>query len=201
MTVRQVRYRHPLVERIEYHIARAVAWARRATLPGIAVRATVWLAGIVAVVLAAPPAMAPLALAPAAAVLALPAAAKPGSGWVSLVELLAIGAAAAVALDDSYSFPLWRILLLAAVLYTHHTAAALGAQLRTDAVIPAAVLRRWAVRAGLVLGVSLPVGLAVAVFADQAPDGGVAGAATAYIAVGTAAAVGLTLLLVRRSRE
>jgi hypothetical protein len=177
--------RSPLVERVFYLLARARAWARRATVSGLAVRAVIWLTGAGALLLAAPPSVRPAALVVLAALVALPAAAAPGSGWVSLVELIAIGAA--VAVFES----LWRVLLLAGVLYAHHSAAALGAQLRTDVVVPWPVLWHWAGRAGLVLAGSLPAGLGIAVLAGQAP----AGTATGYVALGVVAAVGLTLLL------
>jgi hypothetical protein len=186
-----MRRHSPLVERAIYHLARARAWARRATRLGLAVRGTVWLTGTAALLLAAPPSMRTVALLPVAVLVALPAAAGPGSGWVTLVELIAIVGVAAA--PDS----VWRILSLAAVLYLHHTAAALGAALRTDAVIPRPVLRRWAERAGVVLAVSLPVGLGIAVLAGQAP----AGPATGYLALGLAAAVALALLLAARSRS
>jgi hypothetical protein len=186
-----MRHHSPLVERGIYHLARARAWARRATRLGLAVRAAVWLTGTGALLLAAPPSMRTVALLPVAAVVALPAAAGPGSGWVTMVELIAI-VGVAVAPDS-----LWRILLLAGVLYLHHTAAALGAQLRTDAVIPRPVLRRWAERAGVVLAGALPLGLGIAVVSGQAQGG----PATGYLALGLAAAVVLALLLTWRSRQ
>lgn len=188
-------YHHPLVERAGYHIDRVRAWTRRATLPGLLVRVAVWVTGAAALLLATPPGLQPIGLAVVVCVLALPAAAAPGGVWVAVLELIAIAVTAAASTGDSY--PLWRILLVACVLYAHHSAAALGAQLRTDAVIPPAVLRGWATRTGLVLLCAVPLGFAVAVLAGQAP----AGPATVYLALGAVAAVAVTIILVRQAHR
>jgi hypothetical protein len=180
--------RHPLVERILHHRDRVRAWARRATALGLAVRGMVWLAGAAGLVLATP--WRPAITVPIACLLALPAAAAPNGWFVWLVDLLAIGAVAAV---DAY--PLWRLAPLAALLYLHHTAAALAAQVRTDAAVPAAVLGRWMGRAGIVLAASAAVGLGVAVLADAGP----AWSATGYLGLGVAAAVVVTAVLARRA--
>jgi hypothetical protein len=174
----------PLVERIGYHLARARAWARRVTAPGLSVRLVIWLAGAAALTLASPSPVRLAAAAPVAAVLALLPAGWPHTRWVSGVELAAIGLFA----SDPDRLPLWTVLVLGGLLYLHHTAAALGAQLRTDTVIPAAVLRHWGRRAGLVLAASAALSLAIVAVAWQAP----AGAATAYLALGAAAAVAVT---------
>jgi hypothetical protein len=172
-------YRHPLVERIGYHLARVRAWARRVTPIGLSVRVVIWLAGAAALILASP--LPPAATAPVAVLVALLPAGFPHTRVVSLVELLAIVAFAA---DPE----LWTALVLAGLLYLHHTAAALGAQLRTDTVIPAAVLRHWARRAGLVLAGSAVVSLAIVALASGPP----AGWGTAYVALGAAAAAAIT---------
>ena len=186
MTALLERGRHyPPVERAVYHLARARAWARRATPTGLSIRAVVWLAGMACLLLAAPgsgwlgPAL------PAAAVLALLAAAYPNGGWVAAVQLAAV-AAVAIRLATPLADPAWpAVLLLGAVLYTHHTAAALGAQLRTDAVVPVAVLRHWAGRAGALIAGSLLLGLVVVAVAGRAEPG----ADTGYLALGVVATV------------
>lgn len=172
-------YRHPLVERVGYHLARIRAWARRATPTGLSVRVVIWLAGTAALVLASP--LPPAVVALIAALVAVLPAGFPHTRAVSLVELLAIGGFAA---DPR----LWVALPLAGLLYLHHTTAALGAQLRTDAVIPSAVLRHWARRAGLVVAGSTLVSLAIAALAQRAPVGW----PTAYLALGAAAAAAIT---------
>jgi hypothetical protein len=182
--------RHPLVERILHYRDRVRAWARRATALGLAVRGVVWLTGAAGLLLASP--WRPDITLPIACLLALPAAAAPSGWFVWLVELLAIGAVAA-----NPEYPLWTLVPLAGLLYLHHTAAALAAQLRTDTAIPAAVLRRWAGRAGIVLGGSVPVGLGIAALAEAAP----AWSATGYLGLGVAAAVVATAVLVRRASQ
>lgn len=172
-------YRHPLVERVGYHLARVRAWARRVTPSGLSVRVVIWLSGGAALILASP--LPPGPTAPVAALVALLPAGFPHTRVVSLVELVAIGAFAA---DPQ----LWAALVLAGLLYLHHTTAALGAQLRTDTVVPAAVLWYWARRAGLVLAGSAAVSLGIVGLASGAP----AGWPTAYVALGAAAAVGVT---------
>jgi hypothetical protein len=152
---------HPLVDRVHYQVERVRAWARRATAAALAVRVAVWLAGTGALVLAAPPGLRLAGVAVLAAAVAGVAAGWPGSGWVGAVEIAAVLLfAVTVAIGPAVSLP--RVMSLAALLYLHHTAAALAACLRTDAVVPAAVLRRWAGRAGLVLAVSAPLALGVA---------------------------------------
>jgi hypothetical protein len=179
---------YPPVERATYHLARARAWARRVTAMGLGVRVVIWLTGLGTLLLAIP---APVRLGPAllvAAGLALLPAAAPGGGWVALLELAAIGAVAVAAgVADPPALPV--LLPLAALLYGHHTAAALGAQLRTDAVIPVSVPGYWALRAGAVLLASVAVGLGVVGLAGRAA----AGPATGYLAVGVAAAVAVAL--------
>lgn len=171
-------YRHPLVERVGYHLARVRAWTRRVTLTGLSVRVVIWLAGAAALALASP--LPPATVLPAAVPVAMLPAGFPRSRWVSLVELLAIGLFAA---DPD----LWSALVLAALLYLHHTTAALGAQVRTDTVVPVVVLWHWARRAGLVIAGASVVILAIAALGGQAP----AGWATAYLALGAAAAAAI----------
>lgn len=188
---RPPRLRHPLVERVGYHLARARAWARRATALGVGIRGAIWATGCGALVLALPPSLwtGPVLLV-AAAVAVAPAAA-PGGGWVSLVELAAVAAVAVAAANDAPP-PLAVILVLAALLYLHHTAAALGAQLRTDTVVRPAVLRHWAVRAGVVVAGSAALSLGVVTAAEQPPRWSV----TASIGIGVAAAVAVAAALI-----
>jgi hypothetical protein len=176
--------RHPLVERIAYHLARARAWARRATGAGLAVRGAIWLSGAAALGLALAPVAGLAGALPAAAVAALLPAAAPRTPWVSLLQLAAVAATAAAVAGDA-TVPLPALLALGSLLYLHHTAAALGAQLRTDAVVPAAVFRHWAIRAGLVVAVSAPVTLAIAALTGSAPDWPALG----YLALGVLAAL------------
>jgi hypothetical protein len=181
-------WRHyPPVERAGYHLARARAWGRRATLPGLSLRAALWLLGLTGLLLAMPWSSWLGPVLPVAAGLALLPAVAPGGGWVTAVQLLAIGTVAVRVATPASDPPLPVLLLLGAVLYAHHTAAALADQLRTDAVVPPAVLRHWAGRAGLVVAGSALLGLAIAVLAGSARPG----RDTGYLAAGVAAAVGV----------
>lgn len=181
--------RSPLVERVGYQLARVRAWARRVTARALAVRAAIWLLGLAALLVALPEQLRYGPALPVAAVLALLAAAAPGGGLVTLLELVSIGtvAIALVAAERPPGLP--ALLLLAALLYGHHTAAALGAQLRTDAVLPLVLLGYWALRAGLVLAGSTVVGLGIAALSDRAETG----SATGYLALGVAAPIAIAL--------
>ena len=184
-------WRHyPPVERAGYHLARARAWARRATVPGLSVRGVVWLSGLAALLAALPGGQWLGPVLPVAAAFAVLPAAAPGSSWVAVLELIAISTVAVRAASSAADPSLPVVLLTAALLYGHHTAAALAAQLRTDAVAPVAVLRHWALRAGLVAAGSVLVGLVVAAVAGSAE----AGPDTGYLAVGVAAAVAVAAL-------
>lgn len=184
-------WRHyPPVERAGYHLARARAWARRATLPGLSVRTVVWLAGSAALLAALPAGQWRGPALPVVVAFAVLPAAAPGSGWVAVLELVAIGAVAVRAATPVADLSLPAVLVAGALLYGHHIAAALAAQLRTDVVVPVPVLRHWALRAGLVAAGSVLVGMVVAVVAGSAA----AGPDTGYLAVGAAAAVAVVAL-------
>lgn len=187
----------PLVERVLYGLARARAWARRATLPGLSVRGAIWLAGTAALVLAVPPQAWPGPLPVIAALVALPAAAAPGGGWPFTVEVLAVGIVAVLVATSVREPSLVELVGFGALLYLHHTSAALGAQLRTDAVVRPAVPRHWAGRAGVVLAASAVLSVGIATLAGQAP----AWSATGFVALGVAGALAATagvIWLVRR---
>lgn len=187
---------HPLVERVGYHAARVGAWARRATPSGLAVRGAVWLTGSGALLLASSPPARLLVALPVAAVAALLPAAGPGSRWVGLLEIVVVGLLAVRLATDP---PPWSPLLaglLGILLYAHHSAAALAAQLRTDTVIPAAVLRHWATRAGAVLAASAVLGAGILVLPAPATW-----SATGFLALGAAAASAVAAVLVRLARR
>lgn len=186
----------PLAERIRYHATRVRAWARRATAPGLAVRGTVWFTGVAALLVAAPPAVNPGGMLLLALVLATLAAARPGGFWVGA---LGVGVVVAVAMAvGQQAASLLEVALVAALLYVHHTMAALAAQVRTDTLLPVAVLRRWMARTGLVLATSAVVGGGIAALPAAQPTW----SASAFIGVGALAAVAvaaaLAYLLLRR---
>ena len=93
----------------------------------------------------------------------------PRTRWVSLVAVAAIGLwlIATIGLGEAVALP--RVGLLAAALYVMHAAAALAAVLPFDCLIAPGVLVRWLSRVGLVLGLSLLVGLGGMAVTGQLP--------------------------------
>jgi hypothetical protein len=186
---------HVLVRRFRYYGRRLNAWARRATPIGLAVRVVVWATGVAALVSAAMPVVNPVGGLALALVLASLATGWPGTMWVSVLEFGAV-AMLVVAVGQGAA-SLVEVGLVAALLYLHHTTAALAAQVRTDTLLSAAVLRHWLARAGVVLGVSMVVGAGIVALPttqlDLPPSGYVLMGALAA----TAAAAGLVYLLLR----
>jgi hypothetical protein len=184
----------PPVERARYHAARLAAWARRTRPAALAVRGAVWSSGFVAVLLVAVPLIDPGPAVVAAALLAALGAGFPRSGWVGGLEV-AVVLVVAGAVWLGQPVPIGTVAILAALLYLHHSAAALAAHLRTDALVSPAVLRRWAGRTAAVLAGSLVIGAGAVTVPQTAPGWSasglmaVAAAATVLIA-GTIAYLG-----------
>jgi hypothetical protein len=189
---------YPVVERAHYGAVRARAWSRRATRSAMAVRAGVFVSGLGALLLALPPPARPGPAVLAAALLAYLAAAWPSGLWVPMLELGAVTAFLGGLAVGAHPARLPEVALLATLLYLHHSAAALGAVLRTDAVVPAAVLRRWVGRAAVVLAASAGTGLCVVAFALAAPPDW---SATVFVGLGALAAVGVTAALALPGRR
>lgn len=176
----------PIVERVHYGAVRARAWSRRATRPGLAVRAAVLVSGLGAAVVALPPPVRVGPLLLVAMLFAALSAAVPGGIWVAVLELGAVTAFVLGLAGGQHPAGLPEVTALAALLYLHHSASALGAMLRTDAVVPPAVLRRWAARTGAVLAGSAAAGLLVlAVAASAAPRW----SGTAFVGLGVLGAL------------
>ncbi len=176
----------PLVERLIYYYQRTRAWARRATVAGLAVRIVLWWTGVGVVLVAFPHPVAVLI----GAVPALVAAGRPGSHWGTLLLAVAIGATA-VRLASGLPDPsVMSLVLLAGVIYLHHSISALAAQLRTDTVIPPRVLWWWAGRIGVVWLVSAVVAFLASGLSTPRWS------ATGWVLAGTGAAVGTVVLLI-----
>jgi hypothetical protein len=187
---------HVLVRRFRYYGRRLNAWARRVTPVGLAVRVVVWVTGLTALVIAAAPVVNPVGGLVLAMVLASLATGWPGTAWVSLLEFGAV-AMLVVAVGQGAA-SLVEVGLVAALLYLHHTTAALAAQVRTDTLLSGVVLRHWLARAGAVLGVSVVVGAGIVALPVTQPDW----SPSAYLVMGVlaaaATAAGLAYLLLRR---
>jgi hypothetical protein len=175
----------PLVERIIYYYQRTRAWARRATVTGVAVRTVIWLTGVAAVLLAFPH---PAGVSIGAA-LALLSAGWPRSHWVTLLLATVVGIVAIRLAGGAPDPSPVTLAVLAGMIYLHHTTAALAAQVRTDTVIPSRLLGQWAGRSGLVLAGSAVVAVLLGVLASPAWP------ATMFLLAGAGAVVGLVLLL------
>ncbi|HYN96490.1 MAG TPA: hypothetical protein VES42_21830 [Pilimelia sp.] len=169
----------------------------RATPVPLAVRCAVFLAGLVAMVLAYPPVIlftrsgVLLLLAPV-----VPAVAPRGRATTGVALLVVSGWVVAT---TAYGEPiaLWRLLALAAALYLLHSLAALAAVLPYDAFVAPAAVARWVLRAaGVVLAASVLAITALAA-AGRAP----AVAALAATVVGLAFAVGVAALLAWLARR
>lgn len=105
--------------------------------------------------------------------LALAAALFPRTRAVGLALVTTAGAWLATTTLLGVSVSLARVLVLAAALYVAHAAAALAAVLPHDTAVAPAVLGRWALRTGIVVVVSLALGVAglfVAVWLPSRPS-------------------------------
>ena len=73
------------------------------------------------------------------------------------IALVAVGGTWAAVVQDR---PLWKVLVMAAALYVAHASATLAAVLPYDCAIAPSALRRWALRTGTVVLLSLGLGAA-----------------------------------------
>lgn len=172
---------------------RRLARLRRVTLEPVLVRAGVYLAGLGALLLAAPaPLLSQRLVLAGAALLAVLPALAPGSRWVTAVALVA--AAGWMTATSGYGEPvtLVRVLALAGVLYVWHSLAALAAALPLDAVVASDALARWLAWALAVVAVSSLLSVALLAGMAEVAAGGSYLAATL---AGLAVAVGVSALL------
>lgn len=165
--------------------------ALRATPVPLGVRCSIFLAGLVAVVVAYPGWL--LFARPGVLLLLVPVlpAVWPRGRFPTVTVLTAIVGWLVATTAGGEPARLWRLLTLAAALYLVHTLAALAAVLPYDALVPLEVVGRWLVRALAVL-------LAAAVLAVLALGAaGRTGDGTALVAalVGLGLAVALPGLL------
>lgn len=149
--------------RTEDLLRRGAAAVRR-TAPGpMLFRLTALLAGIAALVLAlaGPMRTNPWSYVVAVAVALIPAV-RPGTPWVTVLELLAAGLWVFGALVAGDAHGTAGVLALAALLYVHHSACAVAAVLPVDGRLGPGVLFGWLLRTGsVVLGTVVLTGLVV----------------------------------------
>jgi hypothetical protein len=191
--------RHPLLERVAYQVQRVRAWARRVIPTALLLRVVVWATGTAALIIAAPDAVVPAVSAVVAAGVAIGPAARPGGWWVSGLELSTV-VLLVMSIGQQSGIGLPAVGAVAALLYLHHTAAAAAAPLRTDVLVPVAVVWHWARRSAVVLAASVAVGFGVALLPDAAPVWpGTVPVLLGGVAVLVAAAVLLGPVISRRS--
>jgi hypothetical protein len=172
--------------------------AQRATPVPLGVRCGVFLAGLVAIVLAYPPEILFSRFGSLLLVVPLLPAAFPRGRTPTLVVVLAIlGWLYATTVADT-SIALWRLLTLAWAMYLLHNLAALAAALPYDAVVPLEVVARWVGRTlGVLLGAAV-LGILALSAAGSTGDQPVLAASLLGFAVAVAVAALLAWLWRRR---
>ncbi|MEU4569307.1 hypothetical protein [Micromonospora sp. NPDC023956] len=180
-----------VVRRVVDRVRAARHAARRATLVPFLVRAGVFLTVLVGFTVAFPVDVWFGDALPALLVTALLPALGPRRFWPTFAALVAVGGWLHGTFNQGEPIGLWRLLLLAALLYLGHTLCALAALLPYDAVVDPALVVRWLVRAG---GVILAAGVASVLLLTLAGVGGERGALPVTIG-GLAVAVAVTAVL------
>jgi hypothetical protein len=144
---------------VKGRIDAAVAQARRLGPGPLLVRGALFLAGLIAQVVAWPGDLVFGRGALVFLVIATLPVIAPRSRLVTIAILS--GVAGWLTATTAWGEPLspWRLVLLAASLYGVHTLAALAAVLPYDALVSATVLTRWLLRAGLVVALTVVVAM------------------------------------------
>jgi hypothetical protein len=182
---------------IPERVARARTVAARATTAPLLVRCAVFLAGAFAVLVAFPEQLLAGALLPVSLLVPLwPAVAPRGRGATVAVLVVLVGWVLGTTVFGR-PVDLWRVLLLASLLYLVHTLAALAAALPYDALVAAEVPVRWVLRAGAVLLGSAVVTVAVLWVVSEVAGGVHLAVTVVGLAVAVAAAATIAGLLRR----
>lgn len=144
---------------VKSRIEAAVAHARRLGPGTMLVRGALYLAGVIAQVVAWPVDVVFARTGLLFLIVALLPVIAPRSRLVTITILTAV--VGWLAATTAWGEPLssWRLVLLAASLYGVHTLAALAAVLPFDAIVSSTVLARWLLRAGLVVALTVVVAM------------------------------------------
>jgi hypothetical protein len=170
---------------------------RRATVVPILVRCGIALCGILAMVVAWPAELLASQFIVLLALVAVWPAAAPRGRGATFAALVVVGGWIVDTAGYDSRVALWRVISLATLLYLGHTLTALAAVLPYDAVVNLDVPGLWLGRALVVVLISAVLTvLALGLTADL--DGDAFQLATL---VGLAAATGVTLILVRLTRQ
>lgn len=141
----------------------ARAWFQRIQPGAMAVRFSVYVSGLLAVLAALAPMVGVLRASAFAVLLPVLPAVRPMKSWPTALIVVCV---LVWALTGEHSYAL--AFLLGALLYVHHTAAAQAVTMRTDTYVTPAVLIGWSRRTGVVLlaaaGASVLVGLLPGLF-------------------------------------
>lgn len=169
----------------------------RVSVAPLLVRAGVFVAGLVGLLLAYPSEVLtgrPLA---ALTLVALLPAVGPRRVWPTFAALVTVGGW--LLATEGYERPiaLWRLLAVAAALYLAHSLAALAALLSYDAVVDPVLVVRWLVRAGGVLLAAAVLGILLLRAAEAGTDRGFLAVTVAGLLVAVAVSA-LLGWLVRR---
>ncbi|MFB9884279.1 hypothetical protein ACFFMN_40745 [Planobispora siamensis] len=164
----------------------------------LAWRALVWVTGTAAPLVAMPPDYrAGLVMPLFAGLLALLTAAEPEGGWVLPAQIVTVAAWLVTTVVYGYAPSPAAGLVIGLLLYLHHGAAAIAAQIPVAARIPAPVLAAWLARTGTVSAASAAVCLLVAALTGAA---GAAIPAAAAVVLGAAGALAVARALRQTGR-
>lgn len=163
-------------------------------LEPLLVRTGVGVAGLSALLVAVPEPLrtSPYGLIVLVAFAALPAL-VPDGRWPTVLVLAAVGVWLAATTWSAEPVTIWRVLMLAALLYLMHVLAALAAALPSDAVVAPDVVVRWLARALAVVVVSSLLSTAVLASAARITTGGYQAATVIGLAVAAGLAASLSL--------
>jgi len=186
-----------MLEGITRRIERTRTVVLRAMLLPLLIRCGIGLSLVVALAVAWPAALvASRYLLPLAAVAFYPAFAPRGRGVTGAILLVVAGWIIDTTWYDA-RIALWRVLVIATLLYVGHSLAALAAVLPYDAIVNPEVVGSWLSRVLLVVLISAVLTvIALGLTAELAGE-----AFLIATLVGLAAAVGATLLLARLLRR
>jgi hypothetical protein len=170
----------------------SVTWARRVAPAPVLLRLLVALTLFTASELAVPPEWAGAGLYVAVAALAALAAALAPAGPATLVAIaFTLGAwLLGDAFDGDRSPTLWTATVLACLLYTAHSAAAVAQRFRTTTAMDGEIILTWAKHLGLVLASTVGTALTLALFTAYFTG------LTAGLAVGAGIVAAVTVIYV-----
>ncbi|WBB77432.1 hypothetical protein O7606_14145 [Micromonospora sp. WMMD882] len=172
--------------------------ARRATLLPLLVRVAVLLTVLTGLAVAYPAAVwtgQPLL---GLLVTALLPALAPGRYWPTFAALVTVGGWLYSTFGQGQSIALWRLLLLAALLYLGHTLCALAALLPYDAVVDPTLVVGWLARAAAVVVATSALGVLLLTVAGVGDGGGTLLATVGGLVVAVVVTALLGWLLRRR---